>query len=37
MAKEGVAHPVHVPYHGSVDLKRPLIRALEKQTGVKLL
>jgi predicted RNA binding protein YcfA (HicA-like mRNA interferase family) len=37
MAKEGVARSVPVPCHGAVDLKKPLVKALEKQTGVKLL
>ena len=36
MAKEGY-RSVPVPMHGSRDLGRGLIKAIEKQTGVKLL
>jgi len=34
MEKNGCKVPV--PVHGSTDLKKPLLAAIEKQTGVKL-
>jgi predicted RNA binding protein YcfA (HicA-like mRNA interferase family) len=37
MTKAGFPRPVPVPVHGSTDLKKPLIRAIERQTGAKLL
>ncbi len=36
MVKEGFLRPVPVPVHGSKDLSLPLIKAIERQTGVKL-
>lgn len=37
MTKEGHLRPVPVPVHGSKDLSKPLLKAIEKQTGVELL
>ncbi|MGJ0517100.1 MAG: type II toxin-antitoxin system HicA family toxin [Methylomicrobium sp.] len=36
MEKEGMPRGVPVPVHGSKDIGTGLIRAIERQTGVKL-
>jgi predicted RNA binding protein YcfA (HicA-like mRNA interferase family) len=36
MAKEGVLRGVPVPVHGTKDMGIGLLKAIEKQTGVKL-